>query len=54
MRSPTRRSSRRRSCRAWRGVKQTWGTAHVTDVLTGRATEKVVAAGHDRCRRSGC
>jgi len=28
-------------------VKQTWGTAHVTDVLTGRATEKVVAAGHD-------
>ncbi|MBI3493554.1 MAG: RecQ family ATP-dependent DNA helicase [Acidobacteria bacterium] len=27
-------------------VKQTWGTAHVTDVLVGRATEKVVAAGH--------
>ena len=27
-------------------VKQSWGTAHVTDVLTGRATEKVVAAGH--------
>jgi ATP-dependent DNA helicase RecQ len=27
-------------------VKQTWGTAHVTDVLTGRATEKVVMAGH--------
>jgi len=27
-------------------VKQTWGTAHVTDVLTGKATEKVVAAGH--------
>jgi ATP-dependent DNA helicase RecQ len=28
-------------------VKQTWGVAHVTDVLTGRATEKVVASGHD-------
>jgi len=27
-------------------VRQTWGTAHVTDVLTGRATEKVVAARH--------
>ena len=27
-------------------VKQTWGTAHVTDVLTGKATEKVVAARH--------
>jgi ATP-dependent DNA helicase RecQ len=27
-------------------VKQTWGTAHVTDVLIGKATEKVVAAGH--------
>ena len=27
-------------------VKQTWGTAHVTDVLMGRATEKVVAARH--------
>jgi len=27
-------------------VKQTWGTAHVTDVLTGRPTEKVVAARH--------
>jgi ATP-dependent DNA helicase RecQ len=27
-------------------VKQTWGTAHVTDVLMGRATEKVVTAGH--------
>jgi ATP-dependent DNA helicase RecQ len=27
-------------------VKQTWGTAHVTDVLIGRATEKVVMAGH--------
>jgi ATP-dependent DNA helicase RecQ len=28
-------------------VKQTWGVGHVTDVLTGRATEKVVASGHD-------
>src|SRR5437762_2954589 len=27
-------------------VKQTWGTAHVTDVLTGRPTEKVVGARH--------
>jgi ATP-dependent DNA helicase RecQ len=27
-------------------VKQRWGTAHVTDVLTGRATDKVVASGH--------
>jgi ATP-dependent DNA helicase RecQ len=27
-------------------VKQTWGMGHVTDVLTGRATDKVVAAGH--------
>ena len=27
-------------------MKQTWGTAHVTDVLTGKATEKVVAARH--------
>ena len=27
-------------------VKQTWGLGHVTDILTGRATEKVVAAGH--------
>jgi ATP-dependent DNA helicase RecQ len=29
-------------------VKQTWGSSHVADVLIGRATEKVVAAGHDR------
>jgi ATP-dependent DNA helicase RecQ len=28
-------------------VRQTWGIAHVTDVLLGRATEKVAAAGHD-------
>ena len=27
-------------------VKQTWGIGHVTDILLGRATEKVVAAGH--------
>jgi ATP-dependent DNA helicase RecQ len=27
-------------------VKQTWGTAHVADVLMGRATEKVMIAGH--------
>ena len=35
-------------------VKQTWGIGHVTDVLTGRATDKVVAARHDSCRRSAC
>ena len=28
-------------------VKQTRGSSHVTDVLLGRATEKVAAAGHD-------
>jgi len=28
-------------------LKQGWGTAHVTDVLMGRATEKVVASGHE-------
>src|SRR5262245_33710556 len=28
-------------------VKQTWGMTHVTDVLVGRPTEKVVAAGHN-------
>jgi ATP-dependent DNA helicase RecQ len=27
-------------------VKQTWGTSHVADVLLGRATDKVIAAGH--------
>jgi ATP-dependent DNA helicase RecQ len=27
-------------------VKQTWGIGHVTDVLTGKASEKVVAARH--------
>jgi ATP-dependent DNA helicase RecQ len=34
-------------------VKQTWGTAHVTDVLTGKATEKVVASGHDELSTFG-
>jgi ATP-dependent DNA helicase RecQ len=28
-------------------LKQGWGTAHVTDVLLGRATEKVASCGHD-------
>jgi len=28
-------------------VRQTWGVGHVTDVLLGKATEKVVAAGHE-------
>jgi ATP-dependent DNA helicase RecQ len=27
-------------------VRQTWGIGHVVDILLGRATEKVVAAGH--------
>jgi ATP-dependent DNA helicase RecQ len=27
-------------------VRQTWGTAHVTDVLVGRASEKVLASRH--------
>jgi ATP-dependent DNA helicase RecQ len=27
-------------------VRQTWGSSHVADVLAGRATEKVVSAGH--------
>jgi ATP-dependent DNA helicase RecQ len=34
-------------------VKQTWGTAHVTDVLTGKPTEKVVAAGHQELSTFG-
>jgi ATP-dependent DNA helicase RecQ len=34
-------------------VKQTWGMGHVTDVLVGRATDKVVAAGHDRLSTFG-
>jgi ATP-dependent DNA helicase RecQ len=28
-------------------VKQGWGIGHVSDVLVGRATEKVIACGHD-------
>jgi len=28
-------------------LKQGWGTGHVTDVLLGRATEKVAGCGHD-------
>ncbi len=28
-------------------LKQGWGTGHVTDVLLGRATEKVASSGHD-------
>jgi ATP-dependent DNA helicase RecQ len=28
-------------------LKQGWGTGHVTDVLLGRATEKVLSCGHD-------
>ena len=36
-------------------VKQTWGIGHVTDVLLGRATEKVRRRRpRRRCRRSGC
>ncbi len=34
-------------------VKQGWGTGHVTDVLVGRATEKVVASGHARLSTFG-
>jgi len=34
-------------------VKQTWGSSHVADVLRGRATDKVVAAGHDRLSTFG-
>ncbi|OLD53851.1 MAG: hypothetical protein AUI64_05780 [Acidobacteria bacterium 13_1_40CM_2_64_6] len=34
-------------------VKQTWGSSHVADVLMGRATDKVVAAGHDRLSTFG-
>src|SRR5581483_11783761 len=29
-------------------VKQAYGVAHVTDVLAGRATEKIAASGHDQ------
>ena len=34
-------------------VKQGWGTGHVTDVLVGRATEKVVASGHSQLSTFG-
>jgi len=34
-------------------VKQTWGATHVADVLLGRPTEKIVAAGHDRLSTFG-
>ncbi|HEV8348079.1 MAG TPA: DNA helicase RecQ [Vicinamibacterales bacterium] len=34
-------------------VKQTWGGSHIADVLMGRATDKVVAAGHDRLSTFG-
>jgi ATP-dependent DNA helicase RecQ len=34
-------------------VKQTWGATHVADVLMGRASEKVVAAGHDQLSTFG-
>src|SRR5438105_1092129 len=34
-------------------VKQTWGTAHVSDVLMGRATEKVVIARHQELSTFG-
>jgi ATP-dependent DNA helicase RecQ len=34
-------------------VKQTWGTGHVTDVLIGRATEKVIGAGHSQLSTFG-
>ena len=34
-------------------VKQAWGASHVADVLMGRATDKVVAAGHERLSTFG-
>ena len=34
-------------------LKQGWGTGHVTDVLLGRATEKVTACGHDELSTFG-
>src|SRR6185369_2292324 len=34
-------------------VKQTWGTAHVTDVLTGKATDKVVQSRHNELSTFG-
>ncbi len=34
-------------------VRQAWGVAHVTDVLTGRATDKIAGAGHDQLSTFG-
>jgi ATP-dependent DNA helicase RecQ len=34
-------------------VKQTWGTTHVTDVLVGRPTDKVIAARHQELSTFG-
>jgi len=34
-------------------VKQTWGVAHVVDVLKGRINDKVSSAGHDRLTTFG-
>ncbi len=34
-------------------VKQAWGATHVADVLLGRATEKIVGAGHDELSTFG-
>jgi ATP-dependent DNA helicase RecQ len=34
-------------------VRQTWGMAHVTDVLVGRGTDKVVASGHHQLSTFG-
>jgi ATP-dependent DNA helicase RecQ len=34
-------------------VRQTWGIGHVTDVLTGRGSDKVVAARHDQLSTFG-
>jgi len=34
-------------------VRQTWGIGHVTDVLIGRATDKIAASGHDRLSTFG-
>jgi ATP-dependent DNA helicase RecQ len=34
-------------------VRQTWGASHVADVLLGRSSEKIVAAGHDKLTTFG-
>src|SRR4029078_6084355 len=34
-------------------VRQTWGARHVADVLRGRHSEKIVAAGHDKLTTFG-